>query len=802
MLQLLSLDRTLMAQKSEMDSDNPRPPGTSPTVGDGGQIPQTPASEGQGPGRGAATQRGPASEETIVSSSKDGGRDPSSQKKIEIAGYQVVDELGRGGMGVVYKARQDGLNRIVALKMVLQGEYAGKEEIGRFRSEAEALASIQHPNIVQVHAVGEHNGLPYFVLEFCSGGTLTNRLASNPDMAPEAIVRLMSALARAVHAAHEAGIIHRDLKPDNILFSSDDTPKISDFGLAKQVQTSNDRTASGMIMGTPKYMAPEQAAGRSRDVGPATDVYALGAILYEALSGRPPFQSESILDILEEVRSLEPPLPRKFRSGIPRDLEAIAIQCLEKDPSKRYTSAQSLAEDLERWQRGDPVRAQRLSILYRCRKHVARHRRLTALVIILLLLVPTLWVILADYGYPVFAATAIRNWIDRRELSPFRPAPSMATLQDTAARYSKELEKDLSDTVIAQEGWAYPSPKDKVAEHTDAWTQMQTTAALLAAPDIDPKLFNNCVNVLDHLFKENPHCAAFIPGVGWPNFNDGEPSDEASAWALSAIGLAFRHPDLLTQAQREMLLKRLGEVQTALDNSRQGGDRFGPEPLGWNLFPQQENRERANIYITLLVAQGLLELKKVDLPWHQSRELRDTLLSQTFHWLLRRFERGGWWTSGRQKEEFNDGLTLHIFTTFLRADRMGALVLPEAIEERIPGHLADCLARPLDYQISVALFSEPFVNHLGKPIARPQRPVRCLWYPWAIGCAALWYDRCEKNGAPRDELVRTRRVLGHLLIDLGKPMLAEAKTGYTYVTAESLAGLRLVNPPAPSASRP
>src|SRR5262249_33739439 len=223
----------------------------------------------------------------------------------EVPGYEVLGELGRGGMGVVYRARQGGLKRVVALKMIRSPAAAGPAQLARFRREARALARLQLPHILQISEVGEHDGSPYRALELLTGGGLDRRLRGRPWPARQA-ARLVETLARAVHAAHECRIVHRDLKPANVLLTADGLPKITDFGLAKQLDADTDRTRSGDILGTPSYMAPEQARGRRDDVGPATDVYALGAILYELLTGRPPFNGETVWDTLEQVVKQDP----------------------------------------------------------------------------------------------------------------------------------------------------------------------------------------------------------------------------------------------------------------------------------------------------------------------------------------------------------------------------------------------------------------------------------------------------------------------------------------------------------------
>jgi serine/threonine-protein kinase len=275
---------------------------------------------------------------------------------LQVAGYEVLGELGRGGMGVVYKARQVALGRLVALKMILAGDYAGADERHRFQSEAEAVARLQHPNVVHVYEVGEHEGKPFFSLELVAGGSLDRKLAGAPQPPREA-AQLVATLARALQAAHEAGIVHRDLKPANVLLTVGGEPKVTDFGLAKKLDGGTGATREGAVIGTPSYMAPEQAGGKSKEVGPAADVYALGAILYECLTGRPPFKGVTSVDTVLQVIADEPVPPRRLQPQLPRDLETVCLRCLHKEPAKRYASAAELADDLGRYLAGEPVRA-------------------------------------------------------------------------------------------------------------------------------------------------------------------------------------------------------------------------------------------------------------------------------------------------------------------------------------------------------------------------------------------------------------------------------------------------------------
>jgi eukaryotic-like serine/threonine-protein kinase len=314
------------------------------------------------------------------------GRGPTTWPVVP--GFEILEELGRGGMGVVYKARQINLNRPVALKMVLAGVHASPIALARFHKEAQAVASLQHPDIVRIHDVGQVDGLPYLCLEFIDGGSLAGQIDGRPQDITQTAWTIR-VLARAIHAAHLQGIVHRDLKPANILLTADGRPKITDFGLAKRLGDDKRQTRSGMIVGTPDYMAPEQASGRADDAGPLIDQHALGAILYELLTGRPPFRGSTPSDTIEQVRTQEPVPPTRLQPKVPRDLETICLKCLQKESHRRYADADALADDLDRFLDGRPVLARRISAVEHLGRQCRRNPRVAGLLVAVFVLLVT-----------------------------------------------------------------------------------------------------------------------------------------------------------------------------------------------------------------------------------------------------------------------------------------------------------------------------------------------------------------------------------------------------------------------------
>jgi WD40 repeat protein/serine/threonine protein kinase len=309
-------------------------------------------------------------------------QETASPAPLQVVGdYELLEEIARGGMGVVYKARQKSLNRPVALKMILPGQLVTAEAVQRFRTEAKNVARLEHGNIVPIYEVGEYQGQPFFSMKLIEGGSLDQRI-KDFQRDPRVAARLLATVARAVHHAHQHGLIHRDLKPSNILLDAEGQPHVTDFGLAKRLEASIDLTRSNAIVGTPCYMAPEQAAGRQGKISTVTDVYGLGAVLYELLTGRPPFKAVTPLDTLKQVLDDEAVPPRVRRLGVPRDLEVICLKCLNKEPQRRYGSALALAEDLERWLEGAPIVARAASPMERGLRWVRRHPAPAALIVV------------------------------------------------------------------------------------------------------------------------------------------------------------------------------------------------------------------------------------------------------------------------------------------------------------------------------------------------------------------------------------------------------------------------------------
>ncbi|MBI3465609.1 MAG: protein kinase [Planctomycetes bacterium] len=387
--------------------------------------------------------------------------------------YELLEKIARGGMGVVYKARQMSLNRIVAVKMILSGRLADEVDIQRFLTEARSAANLQHPNIVGVHEVGQQDGQYFFSMEYVEGQSLAALVRDNP-LPPARAARYVKIIAEAIHYAHGKGIVHRDLKPSNILIDQFDQPRITDFGLAKRVEGGTDLTAMGRPLGTPSYMPPEQASGDRGKIGPASDVYALGAVLYDLITGRPPFRAETQLDTLLQVLECEPVTPRLLNPKLDRNVETICLKCLQKEPGRRYASAQQLADDLDRYLNGQPILARPVSAPERLWRWSRRNPLVAGLGTAVLLLL-----VAVTIGCVVFAVQAEEN---RRLASAKADAELKAEKEKANA-----LEIEAQNQRIEAEN--QKREKERVDQQLDHfYTTITTTYRQIENPDARQQL--------------------------------------------------------------------------------------------------------------------------------------------------------------------------------------------------------------------------------------------------------------------------------------------------------------------------
>src|SRR5947209_4283355 len=327
-----------------------------------GLLPDAPVAAGD---NGGSAENVEANAAVAASHSKKAAR--AAEMLGELGDYELLEEVGRGGQGVVYRARQKSLNRTVALKVISLGQWASQAHLKRFRQEAEAAASLDHPSIVPIYEVGDCQGSCYFSMKFVEGGQLDEVVKREP-MPIRRAVELIAKLARTVHYAHEHGILHRDIKPGNVLLDQNGEPHLTDFGLARLVESESTVTRTLEVLGTPSYMAPEQALGNNAAISAITDVYGIGAVLYQLLTGHPPFAGGTTYETIKLLLDTEPRQPRLWNARIDRDVSTICLKCLEKDPKRRYSSALALAEDLERWLRHEPILARRTGLVTRSKK--------------------------------------------------------------------------------------------------------------------------------------------------------------------------------------------------------------------------------------------------------------------------------------------------------------------------------------------------------------------------------------------------------------------------------------------------
>jgi hypothetical protein len=401
-----------------------------------------------------------------------------------VPGYEIIGNLGCGGRGIVFKARQRSLDRVVALKMLRDSEsFSGREGVAHVLREAKAVAELKHPNIVQVFDCGEHAGRPYFSMEYVEGGSLKDRLIAGPLQAVST-AELVETLARAMHHAHQKNIVHRDLKPANILLTIDGSPKVADFGLAKHQGGEASPAPDGAIVGTACYMAPEQAAGRTEGVGPTADVYALGAVLYECLTGRPPFRGASLLDTLEQVRSREPELPRRLQPKLSKDLQAVCLKCIEKDAENRYQTADLLATDLRNWLQGKATIARPQRWVKRACNNVCRHAWWAGLAVCLVLLLGAF--VLTNRIEVFKAAIAIVNptgaQVDQPQEAHQSEALNAEQMQ-SAEDLSLKLARGESVTLIGNLGYPYYATRWVTSERGSATSLERDDAFTISSFD-------------------------------------------------------------------------------------------------------------------------------------------------------------------------------------------------------------------------------------------------------------------------------------------------------------------------------
>ncbi|HYV35298.1 MAG TPA: serine/threonine-protein kinase [Gemmataceae bacterium] len=729
---------------------------------------------------------------------------PSSSGALpNIAGFDVLVELARGGMGVVYKARQRSLNRIVALKMIRAGELADKTDLHRFTVEAEAVARIQHPNVVQIHEIGQHDGRPFLCLEFVEGGNLDKLFSGQPQPA-RPLAALVETLARAMHVVHQHGIIHRDLKPANVLMScerrtlnksqpqtsadspaapADDPltarpslksiPKIGDFGLAKRlVENERGLTPTHAILGTPEYMAPEQAAGMTSAIGPHTDIYALGAILFEGMTGQPPFCGNSWMETLQMVMTRSPTLPSRSHKDLPRDLKTICLKCLHKEPGGRYPTAEALADDLRRFLAGEPIHARPPGPVERGVKWLRRHWTAAAFIVLAGLLVPLALIALT------------------RTPSTPPPAPVLTDVEVRAK--ASALRRTMAATIVKtteRNGWIQYDPDPSAAAAQDMWTHSQGLAGLLANPDATPAELRKLLPLMDLPFGQGQRIEVDGFKYGWRSMADAVfTRADPALWTVCYLARALGKPQFLTADERKHWQSRLEEAQDILRNYRPPDFKGG-----WNPVPRQKNPNHVSCYETALALFALVECKAADLPWDGSKERRDQLLKATAEWLIGHFQEGnpaGWRGHVNDRTDpVYDGLTLKIYAGLLRAESLGAITIPANIAQHIPKHLAGCANRHLDYPVSTIVEGLSFTAPSGQQMSDVNFAARAQWYPWAIKAAALWLRRAEKMGVSAEELTPVRRALAHLVTDVGDEVVVGMKTLQTFVAAESLYGL-------------
>jgi serine/threonine protein kinase len=720
---------------------------------------------------------------------------------FEPPNYQILDEVGRGGMGVVYKARQLSLNRLVAIKTFLPGESIRPEDLGRFKLEAEAVARLQHPNIIQIYEVGEYNRRPYLALEFLDGGSLEGKMSDGRPWRPDDAAELVEMLARATHYAHQRAIIHRDLKPSNILFGSPvgaapgvesvfGIPKIVDFGLARCLQSAGPRlTKKGTVLGTPSYMAPEQAAGRSDAIGPATDIHALGAILYELLTGNPPFDAPSVYETLKQVIRQPPTPPRALRSSTPPELEQICLKCLEKEPANRYASAEALADDLRRFRDKQPLtnRSRRPSA------QSPERRRFIGAILALAILIAAI-----AYARHVFSPDGEKTSTENNSNGENeRPKPiTDADIRAKAAELRPVLIKQFVKA-RTPDGWilrrfgAEPNPDDE-----EIWAHSQALADIFLAPDLPNEQLGVWVPGLEKPFLPNQPVEVNGVKYGWRAFPGADYTVAPPALQTGlALAAALGRPGFLKGKTREECLKHLRYTQETLAL-------YHMEPFngGWNMFPNQKDPKQHSASVTGMALQFLLELRHAGLPWEGSDKKRDELLAATVAWVDRRFDAKanppGWREGNDFQNITDDGLTLMFYALRLQVEMEVGTEMPAEMMEKMPLHLARCAEREAYDSTAPIVLLYPFKDFKGEETKQQQQIITTHWYRWAVAGAVLWLRHAEKRLAPTATVQSVQRALGHLVVEIGPEVVQNSLSGYVFIAGANLNGLSYVPLPA------
>jgi serine/threonine protein kinase len=770
-----------------------------------------------------------------------------------IGDFELKGELGRGGMGIVYRARQRSLNREVALKVLPPALVFDALALGRFHREITALARCDHPHLVRILTSGSDGDRHYYAMELVEGSTLAElyellracwlqkktalserhlsvalsssaKIRQTPAQAlsldilaslsatssqgrslEDRVVEFLSTAAEVLVHLHERGIVHRDIKPANLMLTTDSKRLVvMDLGLALLREDTGQLTRPRQFIGTLRYASPEQVASLA-PVDERSDVYSLGATFWELLTLQPLFGGDRPgveAELVRKIQFEEPDSIRKYRRAVPVDLEAIVFKCLEKNPTRRYASARDLLADLNRFRQGEPVLARRRTWRYRLLKKLRRNRRRLVSWTTVVLVLAFCYLLLADIGLRVPGGERIRRALDEVGISMCRPVSDEEATLRRASGMRRELAHQLVKSTN-QDLWVHFAMRSGRQEKPDVWTQGQAMLALASAPETDGRQLNRLCDCFPAMFESQPGIPRFDPRRGWHMSNDKDWHGLVpAAWTLAALARALHPASPLTPEKRHALRGCLDRLEATVDHYR-SRDRDERCTGGWNLFVDQDDSSVSCPYSSAMMLLALLELKRSDLPWKGSPSVRDELLHGTAAHVRSRFvfdpsaRRWGWTSVGRQEDAWSDGLTLINFALLLRAEAEAGLDLPDQMLPVIETHLQECGERPFEFDTgsTSTLGGEPFTDAEGKKREHVTTQVRFLWYPWSIACAALWRQRLERHNAPHYARVQGRRVLGHLILDLGDRALQDALSGYAFVAAETLFCLSALDPP-------